>query len=277
MQKWEEVVKRVIKDGERWRATQHSFICSKHFETNDYIQPPTSTGSCRLKHNAVPSIFKIEVFVDNVPEEAKGRLQMPENSLRAGRKRGKLSQEEPSSVKVQINMNYEKIFKETRKSAEISKKQLKAKVRNFQQQLCRCKTKLSTMSDIINNLQENLIVKTEIANRLHTSFDKLQLSLFHNVKNNNVTFPTGRRYTDDIKEFSLTLYFYSPKAYEYVRSIIPLPNPSLIRKWSSSVDCEPGFIEESFQSLKAEVDKTPTKKDCSLVIDARPIRKQTGP
>ncbi|CAB4038383.1 THAP domain-containing 9, partial, partial [Paramuricea clavata] len=64
-------------------------------------------------------------------------------------------------------------------------------------------------------------------------------------------------------------------AYEYVRSIIPLPNPSLIRKWSSSVDCEPGFLQEAFQSLQSEADKTPSKKDCGLIIDAMSIRKQT--
>ena len=50
---------------------------------------------------------------------------------------------------------------------EISNKQLKAKVRNLQQQLRRCKTILSIMIDIINNLKDNLVIKTEIADRLH--------------------------------------------------------------------------------------------------------------
>ena len=131
------------------------------------------------------------------------------------------------------------------------------------------------MSDVIDSLEQNLIVKTEIVDRLHASFDKLQLSVFNNTKNNTTIFLCDRRYTDDIKEFSLTLYFYSPKAYKYVRSIIPLPNPSLIRKWSSSVDCEPGFLQEAFQSLQSEAGKTPSKKDCCLIIDAMSIRKQT--
>ena len=100
------------------------------------------------------------------------------------------------------------------KDTEIYNKQLKSKVRNLQQQLRRCKSKIANMSDVINNLEQNLIVKTEIADRLHASFDKLQLSIFHNAKNNTTISPCGRRYTDDIKEFSLTLYFYSPKAYE---------------------------------------------------------------
>ena len=131
------------------------------------------------------------------------------------------------------------------------------------------------MADIINNLQDDLTIKSEIADRLHSSFDTLQLSIFHNTKHNTTVAPTGRRYTDDIKEFALTLYYYSPKAYQYVRSIIPLPNPSLIRKWSSSVDGEPGFLNEAFNSLEAEVKNSQTKKDCSLVIDAMAIGKQT--
>ena len=60
-----------------------------------------------------------------------------------------------------------------------------------------------------------------------------------------------------------------------MRSVIPLPNPSLIRKWSSSVNCEPGFLDEAFQSLQVDVEKQPERKDCSLMIDAMSIRKQT--
>jgi TolA-binding protein len=72
---------------------------------------------------------------------------------------------------------------------EISNKQLKSKIRNLQQQLRRCKSKIANMSDVINNLEQNLIVKTEIADRLHASFDKLQLSIFHNAKNNTKLSP----------------------------------------------------------------------------------------
>ena len=71
------------------------------------------------------------------------------------------------------------------------------------------------------------------------------------------------------------LYFYSPKAYQYVRSIFPLPNPSLIRKWTSSVDCEPGLLKEAFKALSDEVKQCPDKKDCCLIVDAMSIRKET--
>jgi len=36
------------------------------------------------------------------------------------------------------------------------------------------------------------------------------------IRNNKVE-PTARRYSDEIKKFATTIYFYSPKAYNYIR------------------------------------------------------------
>lgn len=36
------------------------------------------------------------------------------------------------------------------------------------------------------------------------------------IQNTNVE-PTARRYTDEVKKFATTIYFYSPKAYSYIR------------------------------------------------------------
>ena len=72
----------------------------------------------------------------------------------------------------------------------------------------------------------------------------------------------------------LTFHFYTPKAYEYVRTILPLPHESLIKKWSSVVECEPGFIRESFESLQKDIAKCPEKRDCYLIVDAMSTRKQ---
>ena len=152
---------------------------------------------------------------------------------------------------------------------------LRQKIKGLQQQLRRSKKKLQSMKNLILHLQEKLVISTEQAGILHAAFDNLQLSLFQNAKDNLSSTPTDRRYSDEVKEFALTLYFYSPKAYRYVRSIIPLPNQSLLRKWSSSVNCEPGFFKEAFTALASEVSRDAIKKDCCLVIDAMAITKQT--
>jgi hypothetical protein len=48
-----------------------------------------------------------------------------------------------------------------------------------------------------------------------------------------------------------------------------------MRKWSSILECEPGFIKESFASIQKEAMQGPEKKDCCIIIDAMSTRKQT--
>jgi hypothetical protein len=131
------------------------------------------------------------------------------------------------------------------------------------------------MGEVIQTMKDKLVISSKEAETLQENLKNTHLEFLHNIKENLTSLPQGRRYTDEIKEFAVTLYFYSPKAYKYVRSMIPLPNPSLVRKWSSSIKCDPGFIKEAFTSLSNQIHASPDNKDCCLVIDAMSIRKQT--
>lgn len=91
------------------------------------------------------------------------------------------------------------------------------------------------------------------------------------MKDNLKSAPSARRYSDDVKEFALTLYFYSPKSYRYVRSIIPLPNLSLILKWSSTIKCEPAFVPKHLPLYPMQFTVLLTKS----LLYAMSIRKQT--
>ena len=73
---------------------------------------------------------------------------------------------------------------------------------------------------------------------------------------------------------AITLYFYFPRAYNFVGGLLCLPHPSMIRKWSASIDCEPGFISEAFHSLAKIIESSPEKKDCTLMLHGMAIRKQ---
>ena len=96
----------------------------------------------------------------------------------------------------------------------------------MQQQLRRTEARKQTMGDIIQVLTQKLLLCQEDAELLSAKFDGVQLAIFRDTKNNASRVPRGRRYADVVKEFATTLGYYSPKAYEYVRSIIPLPQPS---------------------------------------------------
>ncbi len=160
------------------------------------------------------------------------------------------------------------------KRDELQKK-LRQKIRTLQQQLRRSKQKVTTLIEVISVLEEKSLITSKEAEGLQSTFENKHLQFLYNLKANLKASPSGRRYSDEIKEFALTVYFYSPKAYKYIRSIIPLPNQSLIREWSTSLKCNPGFIEEAFTSLSDLISGSPINKDSCLVIDAMSIRKQT--
>ena len=136
----------------------------------------------------MPSLFKIQDPI-HISEEAKEQLKKCENTPVCLHRAEQARQQNTTSqtAKVQINMNYEKVLRRKSNDTEISKRQLKFKIRNLQQQLRQCKSEIANMSDLITSLEENLIVKTEIADRLHASFDNLQLSNFNNAKNNTAS------------------------------------------------------------------------------------------
>lgn len=90
-----------------------------------------------------------------------------------------------------------------------------------------------------------------------------------------------RKYGMGVRKFSVTVHYYSPNAYRFVRAQLGncLPHERTLGKWYSSVNGEPGFTQEAVNvlSLKvrqtAEIDKN-KKIICSLVFDEMAVRQQ---
>lgn len=101
----------------------------------------------------------------------------------------------------------------------------------------------------------------------------LELLLLQKQKNEGLN-PRQRRYSELIRKFAHTLYFYSPKAYNFLRQHFVLPNGRTIRNWLGSMHCEPGILTEVLEYLKEEVPVKPYLKNCALIFDSMAIRKQ---
>lgn len=77
----------------------------------------------------------------------------------------------------------------------------------------------------------------------------------------------------------MTLHFYSPKAYKYVRQKFcnALPQSSTLRSWYNTINCEPGwFTSESFDALKKRVleeKKIGKQVIVALMLDEMGIKK----
>ena len=117
------------------------------------------------------------------------------------------------------------------------------------------------------------MISSDVASTLNENFSGLTLELIKNQLENQGRNCYGRRHSDEAKKFALTLNFYSPRAYEYVRSVFALPHSRSLSCWTSSVECAAGLFQDVFKKLKLLVKNKPEQADCSLICDAMSIKK----
>lgn len=105
-----------------------------------------------------------------------------------------------------------------------------------------------SLKNILINLKEHNYVDSDLFNRLNENI--VAADLFNNYNRKKLNKKV--KYSPSMKKFCLTLNYYSPKAYEYVRQTFNtcLPHRKTLSKWYGRLDGEPGFTEESFQALK---------------------------
>ena len=104
-----------------------------------------------------------------------------------------------------------------------------------------------------------------------SNFGHMSKDIFKNEQKNRLS-STGSRYNEEIKQFAISLHFYSPKAYKFVRKSLHLPHPSTIRSWASSIDCEPGFLKNVIDHLQDTLEDD--NKDCIILVDEMAIKKK---
>jgi hypothetical protein len=153
---------------------------------------------------------------------------------------------------------------------ERTTKKLKAK----QQEVRRLNQKLKDLGSIVNEIEKNNLISSDLAEVLNSKLNDIPKEIFKRLLNDT----TNQQYPKELKEFALTLHFYSPKGYNYVRDTfdLKLPCDRTIRSWYEGVDGDPGFTQDSFNSLKyhAEKAKESNKKlQCALMVDEMAIKK----
>ena len=79
--------------------------------------------------------------------------------------------------------------------------------------------------------------------------------ILERVRKNTVGPPSSSPYPEELKQFAVTLQFFSTKAYEFVRKTFlkALPHVATVRKWFSRIGGGPGFSEEALELLQKHV------------------------
>ena len=148
------------------------------------------------------------------------------------------------------------------------------KIKALQSQRRRLRFKISKMEDVTAVLKKKCLGNSELFEMLDNTFQGLPiLPILKNQVENIKKDKNRRRYSADVKEFALTLYFYSPKSYQFLRQYLYLPHKSIISKWISSINGDPGLLSDVFKYLQDNSHKE-YLKEVALIFDSMSIRKQ---
>lgn len=151
-------------------------------------------------------------------------------------------------------------------------------IKNQFQSIRRKNNKIKKMSTILKDLHnKNFLSTTEFENiqeQWSTSGQLIKRFLVKSKGNK-----AEKQYPAALKSFAMTLHFYSPKAYDYVRKEfnLCLPNPRTLSKWYMSIEANPGFTTESFNLLNKAVANLKLQNKsiiANLVFDEMAIKKK---
>ena len=95
--------------------------------------------------------------------------------------------------------------------------------------------------------------------------------IFKNITNNNKSI-YGKRYSSEILQFSLSLHYYSTKAYEYLRGMLCLPCRETLRKQTNIIYGKPGITIEAFIAIGKRAKENKLSKYVNIIIDGMKIK-----
>lgn len=258
---WIHILKR-----KNFKPTSNTVLCSEHFVESDYLE-----SSCKkklLKKTALPSIFK---FPSHLQTKVSCRRPVVQNVELPAL---------PTEIEVVMNEepNVKEVSTQTALTGEKLKQHLQKSKRQrkiFLQREKRRNAKIKSLKGMLKMLHANNIRNECLEQTPSENFRTLPMELFENEIKNRTKSKFHHNYSDEVKKFALTLHFYSPRAYKFIRKRCILPHPSRLHKYLSSKKYEPGVLTEVLDFLKDKIlkgDDVSHLKKVALIFDAMAIR-----
>uniref|UniRef100_A0A0K2U294 THAP domaincontaining protein 9like [Acyrthosiphon pisum] n=1 Tax=Lepeophtheirus salmonis TaxID=72036 RepID=A0A0K2U294_LEPSM len=237
----------------KWKLNSHRRICSDHFYKEDFITNPQRRI---LKEGVVP--FKCStqtlsrktpidiqtqeniIQVDQMQEEPSSRVNIPSTSSISylpDIKKRKTHNDHNYTYPNDIDAIKEKcnFLRDSLQNKIVKEISLKTKVK-------RSKSSNSNLMQLLDNHLHDNILRKETPYHLD-KYKGVQLTLVKDLISKKSRTST---FSDEVMEFSQTLNFYSPKAYEFVRKTFSLPSQSTLKKQMPSVHCLPDANHNQF-------------------------------
>lgn len=259
-----------------------SHICSLHFQPEDYRDYENGL----LKKTAVPSILRLRQSASttcNVPEKITPSAEAP-STMRLRRRGPKpdplrlaigphpLSREFP----IPPDVGFAPVLRKNKlvqtgnpsfvsiATAPVQTKRLDL---NKEKHLT---TRISTLRRQRNRLLQKIAAwpenrkkgTMEVFEFLEDSFQNLPiLPLLKNHFSNIKVKPSQRKFSREMKEFSIVLYSHSPKAYKYVENFLNLPKPHQVLNWRRDASQDPNVLMADAELVEMDESVVPVFDD----------------
>ena len=244
--------------------SEYSVLCEKHFTSNDYYAHDVNKAKKILKPDAVPSVFEFPPHLSTTTKPrktpAKRKASIPVKTEIPEKK-----------SKFQTNLSEHSYCMSPSKTIPKMKKSLEKKRKKIKVLTKKNIRKEKTIKGLLKKLESMKHLDADQTQRLLSNFGHLTRDLFTNELKNSKK-GKNSRYSDSIKQFAVSLHFYSPRAYEYVRKSLHLPCSATIRAWAAAIQCEPGFLTDVIEHLQNTLKDD--EKDCILLVDEMAIKKE---
>ena len=156
---------------------------------------------------------------------------------------------------------------------------LRLKLQRISKKLYRSRKAANTLKDVVDDLRKDKVISDNACGAIQAAAQNIPAEIVEllasNLKSGKIV-KKCQKYSDAIREFAITLQFYSSSAYDYVRQVCgnALPVRSTIARWFSNVRCEPGFTSQAFATLETLAKKSEDRLLVNLLMDEISIKKQ---
>ncbi|GLV43869.1 hypothetical protein CBL_11551 [Carabus blaptoides fortunei] len=284
---------------ENWQPSNISRICSVHFKEDDFDK--TSLSSIRLRDFAVPSIFPAFPFY--LQKSAKPRRVLKKRSPQVNLQStsstttGNIEdvQATPNFMDEHITDNLQtfsgSVYNISATELNVSgskipvanetidnkcfcyeENRICSQIRTLQRAQSRNRKTIKSMKLLLKELRNNRYLDEDNYETLR-NIPTFQQQILTRQLQGKKKLPKTRKYEAEIRSFALTLHYYSPAAYEYVRQKFDsnLPHPKTLYRWYKNMNGNPGFTEEAFAAIKVKSSNSTNPIYCTLVMDEMAI------
>ncbi|XP_077552620.1 uncharacterized protein LOC144167119 [Haemaphysalis longicornis] len=187
-------------------------LCSAHFTSRDYADP----GQTRLLRCAVPTV---SIFGDGQTHiESPGSPRPAKKSRMSADSADKQAQQTTPSCSMPADRQHKTSRCSPRTDRKIDNlRKINARLRKAMSRTGKKKVTKTSKSDALNAIKPYVSKK----------FFRL---LEAQVKSNGVKH-RGRRWSTEHRQFALNLYFYGPKAYRHLSTLLDMPTVRSLKQW----------------------------------------------